>query len=292
MEIRVLRYFLAVAREGSFSSAAESLHLSQPTLSRQLKDLEEQLGKQLFIRGNRKVTLTEEGLLLRKRAQEIIELAKKTESEISCSDKFIGGDIYIGGGETKGMRLVAKAVRALREDFPHIHVHLFNGNVDDVSERLDKGLLDFGVFIEPADIGKYEFLKLPVTHKWGVIMRKDNPLAPLKAIKPKDLHGLPIMTPSREIVLNKISGWMGGIDKLNVVATFNLIFNAAFLIEEGVGCAVCIDGLVDISEKSALCFRPLEPKMEVGMNIAWKKHQVFSKVAEEFLARMQKERNG
>jgi len=173
LDVRVLRYFLAVAQEESISGAAGYLHLTQPTLSRQLMDLEEELGKKLFIRGSRKVTLTEDGLLLRKRAGEIVDLVDKTESEFHGAEGDISGDVYIGGGETSAMRLIARTARELQERYPHIRYHLYSGNGDDVAERLDKGLLDFGLFIDRVDLKKYDHFRLPVTDTWGVLMRKD-----------------------------------------------------------------------------------------------------------------------
>lgn len=197
MELRVLRYFLAVAREESISGAAATLHVTQPTLSRQMMELEEELGKTLFLRGKRKISLTEEGMFLRKRAQEIVTLVEKTESEFSAAEETISGDVHIGGGETDAMRLIARAAHRLQSAYPHIAYHLFSGNADDVTERLDRGLVDFGVFIEPADLSKYDFIKLPVTDIWGVLMRKDCPLAARATIRPQDLLGLPL-TPSSE----------------------------------------------------------------------------------------------
>jgi DNA-binding transcriptional LysR family regulator len=284
MEFRVLQYFLAVAREETILGAAESLHLSQPTLSRQLKELEDELGKQLMIRGNRKITLTEEGMLLRRRAQEIVELTAKTESELRSSDDCISGDIHIGGGETEIMRIIARTAKSLQMSHPQIRIHLFSGNADDVTERLDKGLLDFGLLIEPADISRYDFIRLPASDVWGILTRKDNPLAEHHAIKPEYLFGLPLIGSSRSMVRNELSGWLGGeYDRLNIVATYNLIFNAAILVEEGVGSAFSIDKLVKIPEDSQLCFRPLEPRLEARINVVWKKHHIFSKAVEKFL---------
>lgn len=290
VELRVLRYFLAVAREGTILGAAESLHISQPTLSRQLKGLEEQLGKQLMVRGKHKITLTDEGALLRMRAQKIADLASKTESEIKRFGEFVAGDIHIGGGETEGMRIIAKAAKSLRGSHMDIRVHLYSGSADDVAERLNKGLLDFGLLIDPVDISKYDFIKLPAADMWGVIARKENPLARRRTIKPKDLFGEPLIVPRREMVRNAISGWLGGeFDRLNIVSTYNLIFNAALLVEEGVGSLLCLDGLVKMSVDSALCFRPLNPRLGAGLNLVWKKYQVFSKAAEIFLKHLQKE---
>lgn len=193
MDIRVLQYFLAVAREASITKAAESLNMTQPPLSRQLKELEGELGKQLLIRGNRRVTLTEEGMILRKRAEEMVELMEKTKAEVSSSGENIGGEIYIGGGETKGIRLIAKVAEKIQRKHPDISYHLFSGNADDVTERLDRGLLDFGILIEPADIKKYDFIRLPTKDRWGLLMRKDYPLAEKTTIQPEDLQGLPLI---------------------------------------------------------------------------------------------------
>lgn len=228
MEFRVLQYFLAIAREETISKAAESLHITQPTLSRQMKGLEEQLGKQLFIRGNRKINLTEEGILLRQRAEEIISLVEKTESEIIHSDTTISGDIYIGSGETEGMRILAKVIDTCHKEYPKIKFHLYSGNSQDVVEKIENGLIDFGVLIEPADISKYDFIKIPVKDKWGVLMRKDSPIASLKSITADTLKKLPLICSSQEIVKNEISGWLNDdYNKLNIVATYNLIYNAS-----------------------------------------------------------------
>lgn len=292
MEVRVLRYFLAVAREESITAAAESIHITQPTLSKQLIELEEELGKKLFSRGNRKITLTEEGMFLRKRAQEIIDLVDKTESDFNETNEVVSGDIYIGGGETDAMRLIAKTVKKLQEDCPQIRYHLFSGNADDVTERLDKGLLDFGVLIEPADIKKYDYLKLPAKDTWGILMKKDSPLAAYDSIKPENLWNIPLLCSKQSLVRNEISGWLGAdFEKLNIVATYNLIYNASLMVDEGVGYALCLDKLVNTTGDSRLCFKPLEPKLQANLDIVWKKYQVFSKATKMFLERLQAEVN-
>lgn len=292
MEFRVLQYFLAIAREETISQAAESLHITQPTLSRQMKGLEEQLGKQLFIRGNRKINLTEEGILLRQRAEEIISLVEKTESEIMHSDTTISGDIYIGSGETEGMRILAKVIDTCHKEYPKIKFHLYSGNSQDVVEKIENGLIDFGVLIEPADISKYDFIKLPVKDKWGVLMRKDSPIASLKSITADTLKKLPLICSSQEIVKNEISGWLNDdYNKLNIVATYNLIYNASLLVEEGSGYALGLDKLINTSGNSKLCFIPLEPKLEVGLTLIWKKYHLFSKAASYFLNQLRKEIN-
>lgn len=290
MDIRVLQYFLAVAREESITKAAEVLHMTQPPLSRQLKDLEEELGAKLLIRGNRKVTLTEEGMLLRKRAEEMIELSERTKSEIRTSSDQISGDIHIGGGETEGFRLIAKAAKRLREVYPQIHFHLFSGNAEDVSERLDHGLLDFGVLIEPADVGKYDFIRLPVKDRWGLLLRKDHPLAKKREISPDDLQGLPLIVSRQSLAHNELSGWLGRpFEALDIVATYNLLYNAALMAEENVGCLLCLERIIPESENRLLCFRPLSPRVDAGLILVWKKYPVFSKAAKAFLTVMQTE---
>ena len=288
MEIRVLKYFLAVAREQNISAAAESLFLSQPTLSRQLKELEEELGKQLFIRGSRKITLTEEGLLLRKRAEEIVELLDKTEKELLGSDEQVSGEIYIGAGETDGLRLIAKAAKELQEQYPQITYRIISGDAVDITERLDKGLIDFALLLEPVDISKYSYLKFPVKDVWGVLMRRDCPLAKKKSISPKDLRDKPLIVSRQAVDGSELTQWLkNGGEQLNIVSTYNLVYNASLMVDEGLGVALCLDKIINVSGDSSLCFRPLKPRLEVGMSLVWKKYQVFSKAAEKFILKMQ-----
>ena len=284
----MLRYFLAVAQEESISGAAEYLHLTQPTLSRQLMDLENELGKKLFIRGSRKVSLTEDGVLLRKRASEIVELVEKTESEFWGTEETVAGDIYIGGGESEAMRLIARAARELQCAFPNIHYHLFSGNANDVCERLDRGCLDFGILLEPGDLKRYDYIQLPVTDVWGVLMRKDSPLAEKEALRPEDLRDKPLLLSRQSIGRDGLSAWFGQeYASLNVAATYNLIYNASLMVEEGLGYALALDRLVNTTGDSQLCFRPLEPRLEVRLYVVWKKFQIFSKAAAKFLAVLQ-----
>lgn len=288
MEFRVLRYFLTVAREESITAAARVLNVTQPTLSKQLMELEEELGKKLFIRGNRRITLTEEGMLLRKRAQEITELINKTESEIGNMDELISGNIYIGGGETDAMRIIAGVVKKLHKKYPDIQYHLYSGNADDVLERLDKGLLDFGIIIGSANIQKYDYLRLPATDTWGLLMKKDSPLSSFDKIRPENIRDIPLLCSIQALARNDLSGWFGNnFEKLNIVATYNLIYNASIMVGEGIGYALTLDKLVNTSESSNLCFKPLEPQVEAPLNIVWKKYQVFSKAAEIFLKELQ-----
>lgn len=289
MELRVLRYFLAVVREQSISGAAERLHISQPTLSRQLMDMEQTLGKQLFIRGNRHITLTEEGMLLRKRAEEIVDLVDKTEAEISCANEFVSGDIYIGAGETDNMRLLLQTAKKMQQQYPDVHYHIFSGNAQDVTEKLDKGLLDFGLLVDFANLSKYESLRLPAADSWCVLMRRDSPLAAKEQISPADLWDKPLIC-SRQVFLEKrsLSNWIQkSIDELNIVGTYNLIYNAKLMAEEGFGYVLCLEKLVQTPPTGELCQRPLQDGRASYLDIVWKRNQIFSKAASLFLQHLQ-----
>lgn len=292
MEFRVLRYFLTVAREGSITGAADFLHVTQPTLSRQLKDLEQELGKKLFIRSSHSIILTDEGVLLRKRAEEIVDMIDKLEAEFSSMEETISGDVYIGGGETDAMKEIARVVKVLQLSYPNIRYHLYSGNEDEVTERLDKGLLDFGILIQPADLSKYNYINIPAKDIWGVVMRRDSLLAIKDTIQAGDLLNVPLIC-SRQAMKqtlskNEFAEWFGeDFDKLNVVTTYNLAYNAAIMVEVGIGYAVVLDKIVNTSSDSNLCFRPLEPRLESGLSIVWKKHQFFSAAADMFLKEIQ-----
>lgn len=291
MEIRVLRYFLTVAREGSITRAANFLHLTQPTLSRQLQDLEKELGQKLFIRGSHNISLTPEGMILRKRAEEIVDMVDKTESVFRSISDTVSGDIYIGGGETESMKYIAEVIKDLQEEYPAIKYHLYSGNAEDVTERLDKGLLDFGILIQPTDLSKYEYITLPSKDVWGVLMKKDSALALKKEIKLDDLYDLPLIC-SRQVVRrtsvkNDFLEWFGGnFEKMNVAATYNLVYNARIMVEEGIGYALTLDKLVNTMHTSNIAFRPLSPKLESGLDIVWKKYQIFSPAANLFLSKL------
>ncbi len=294
MEIRVLRYFLTVAKEGSFTGAAAFLNVTQPTLSRQIRELEAELGQQLLIRGSHSVSLTAEGMILRRRAEEIVDMVSKTKAEFDSMEQTVGGEIYIGSGETDGMRLIAKVIGNLREEYPGIRCHLYSGNAQDVTERLDKGLLDFGLLIQPTDLSKYHVINLPHKDVWGVIMPKNSPLARKKSITRQDLLSLPLIL-SRQTVqktpaYNGFLNWFGSdFEKLNITATYNLLFNAVMLVEQGIGYALTLDKLINIRNGGSVCFRPLDPALESGLDIVWKKYQVFSPAAKAFLTAVQKE---
>ncbi|HIY05103.1 MAG TPA: LysR family transcriptional regulator [Candidatus Anaerotignum merdipullorum] len=286
MDLRVLQYFLAVAREQSISAAAQSLHLSQPALSIQIKALEEEFGKQLLIRGakgSRKVVLTEEGRILRQRAEEILSLVQKTEEELTCSDDTIVGDVIIGAGETDIIRLLAKTAKKLQKKYPDIHYHISSGNAEYVLEYLDKGLIDFGLLFRDIDSTKYECLPLPIKDTWGVLMRKDSPLAQKDAISPEDLWNQPLIISHQKGEDQYLAQWMKrDVSTLHIVATYNLVFNASLLVDEGLGYALCFDKIIH-TQGSNLCFRPFTPKLEASGYIIWKKYQVFSKAAHIFL---------
>ena len=291
MELRVLKYFLSVARTGSMTAAAHSLHVTQPTLSRQLQDLEYELGKKLFVRGSHHVTLTRDGMLLRQRAEEIMEIVNQTEAEFYASSRAVAGDIYIGCGESQALSLLAEVIHIFHSDHPQVRFHLHSGNAEDVTERLDRGILDFGILIQPTDISRYDSLPLPLKDTWGLILRKDHPLAKRKTIRPADLAEVPLFlsrqTFRNEKLIGIIADWFGECgSSVKVAGTYNLIFNAALLIRAGMGCALGLAGLINATSQSDLCFRPLNPKLEVGLNIVWKKNRIFSDAAEKFLDRM------
>ena len=289
MEFRVHQYGLAAAREQSISGAAEDLHLSQPTLSRQLKELEEELGKQLFIRGNRRITLTEEGMILRKRAEEIVDLMQKTEKEIALNDAAIAGDIYIGAGETDAIRILARTARRLQENHPGIRLHIASGDSADVTEDLDKGLTDFGILFDPRDLSKYDYLKLPHQDTWGVLMRRDSPLAEKTAVTPEDLWDKPLILSRQHREGSALSMWLSRPEAdLNITATYSLLYNGSILVEEGIGYALTLDKIINTCG-SSLCFRPLSPPLTANLCIVWKKYQVLTKAAELFLNTLNEE---
>lgn len=287
MELRVLRYFLAVARERNITAAAETLHITQPTLSKQLMELEDELGKKLFERGGRRLELTEAGKFLRRHAQEIVELADRTQAAFRADEGSLWGDVYIGCGETEGMRVLIRAMKALIGTHPNIRFHLYSGNDEDVAERLDKGLVDFGLFVGSTDLEKYDHFRLPVTDVWGLILREDHPLAQKDAVLREDLRGLPLLCSRQSLEREELSGWLGyDFRNLNIVSTHNLIGNAVLMVQEGLGCAVTIDGLVN-TRGTGVVFRPFEPRIRADLIFAWKKCSAFSEPAKAFLHSLQ-----
>lgn len=290
MDIRVLQYFLTVAREESITRAAETLRMTQPPLSRQLKDLEDELGKKLLIRGSKKVTLTEDGMLLRKRAEEMIDLMEKTKAELTSSDENISGEIYIGGGETDAVSLFAQTAGKLQKKYPQIHYHIYSGDAEIVMEKLDKGLIDFGLLVGPVDVSRYDYMRLPISDIWGVLMRKDAPLAEKDVICAEDLWDKPLILSHQAYSGSDISVWLGrDAHRLNVVMTYNLIYNAAHFVKTGFGYAITLDKLINTTGNSELRFRPLYPTLEAGLCIVWKKYQVFSRASKQFLNQLRAE---
>lgn len=290
MEIKALKYFLTMAREGNITKAANYLNLTQPNLSRQIIKLERDIGKKLFIRSRHNIELTPEGFLLKKRAEEIIDLIDKTRTDFKSNEKTIAGDIYIGGGETYAIELIAEIMKDIQEYYPNIIYHIQSGNSEDITEKLDKGLLDFGILTEPSDLSKYEYIKMPVKDTWGILMRKNSKLSKNQFITRKDLLNLPLIC-SKQLMLNLFANnnfleWFkNDFNKLNIVATYNLIYNASVMVKSGLGYVIGFDKLINTSN-SALCFVPLKPKLESGLNIVWKKNQVFSPASKIFLDKL------
>lgn len=284
MEFRVLQYFLAVTREGNISAAAQSLNLSQPSLSRQLRDLEEELGVTLFIRGKRRIELTEEGLILRKRASEMMQLVELTESEISEVKNNIAGSLNIGAGESYSMHRITRVFYRLKTEYPNIRLNIFSGDTEDLKDKLDRGLLDFALIFTDFDRQNYHHLTLDDKEIFGVIMRRDSELAEKESVTVKDLYGKPLIV-SRANGLSLFSGAQAR--HLQVAATYNLLYNASLMVEDGIGYAVSFDKLVDTSETSNLCFRPLTPEISVQPTLIWKREQKLSLVSQLFIDKLE-----
>lgn len=284
MEIRVLRYFLAVAQEGSVTRAARALHLTQPTLSRQIRELEEELGQTLFSRGGRELSLTREGLLLRQRAEEIVGLAEITEKEFrSLGEKTVSGDPSLGCGESKALSFVTDALKVLQDEHPLIMPHFFSGNGEIVMDRLDKGLLDFAVLMGAENTERYYSLPLPNHDTWGLLMDKDDPMAQKKAITAEDLLDIPLILSSQSLSRDELSGWLGfPMSRLHIAATYTLLFNGSLMVRSGLGYALCFDHIAPSGKDSPFAFRPLTSPL----SLVWKKHQILSAPAEAFLAKI------
>ena len=288
IETRLLQYFLAIAEEQSITRVAEYLHITQPTLSKQMMDLEASLGKQLLIRGKKKVTLTEDGAYLRSRAQEIISLMEKTEESFRESENMITGDVFIGCGEHRSSFAIMQMVKTIREEYPDIHFHFFSGNADAILERLDKGLLDIGLLLEPEINPRYDYQMLPFRETWGILARKDSPLAVQNSITFEELFELPLIMPSQTSNSNQIKSFFADtLISPNTVATYNLIYNAGLMVEAGMGYALCIDDLINTGGNHPLTFIPITPTFKSNVYLFTKKYQVFSKATKLFLDRLQ-----
>lgn len=285
MDIRVLQYFLAVAREESITKAADALHMTQPPLSRAMRDLEAELGVELLVRGPKRVTLTEDGLLLRERAQELVDLFEKTRAEVGATDEAVSGDVHIAGAETEAVDLLARAAARLQERQPLIGYRLFSGDAERVFEKLDRGLADFGLLIEPAvDVDRYEMLRLPHEDRWGMLVSADDPLAALPSATPADVRAARLIVPHRAGARGELAAWMGvDASALAIAGRYDLLYNAARFAREGAGCVFALDGIVDASPGSGLAFVPLEPPRTAGVYLVWKRSQAHSRAARLFL---------
>ncbi len=288
MEIRVLRYFLETAREGNMTRAAERLHVTQPTLSKQIKELETELGKKLFIRGNFNVTLTEEGMILRKRAEDLLSIAEKIETEFKNMDSITGGDVYIGCAESYLIKYLAKAVKKLNEKYENIHYHITSGGTEQVIEKLERGILDMAFIVEPPELSKYNYLDIPEADKWGIYMLRDCPLTQKEYITVDDLLPYPVFC-SEQSVKADLPRWAGEkAEKLNVIANFNLANNSFVFVREGLGLGLSFEKIIEVNENTDLTFRPLEPPLYNKMCVIWKKYQMFTPVAELLLEEIKK----
>jgi len=246
--------------------------------------LEEELGVSLFRRGKKKITLTSEGLLLKRRAEEILDLTNRTEQELKEQQPLMNGEIAIGGGETQSMRVLADFIKVFSSEYPQVTYKLYSADADDIKDRVNKGLMDICLLTEPVDIDKYDFIRIPQKEYWGVVMRKDSPLAQKRSVAPEDLLPFPILIPGRALVQNELDNWFGdSYGALHIIGRYNLIYNAAIMVEAGIGVALCLEKLVPASEETELCFRPLAPALETGVVIAWKKYQVFPPAVAKFI---------
>jgi len=291
IETRLLCYFLAIAREQSITRAAETLHVTQPTLSRQVMELENQLGKPLLIRGKKKILLTEEGVFLQNRAQEMMELMDKMEAAFREEPELVNGDVYLGSGETPFMKFVADIFKVMQMEYPNVHLHIHSGDVNTLLERLDKGLLDVCILFAPPRQEKYEYRKLDHKDRFGLLMPKDCHLAKKESVSFKEMKRLPIIFPDQAYDGKERLEWFGeGYDSLNIIATYNLLYNATFLVEQGIGYAFCLEGLADISGNRNLTFRPFEPEIHGELYVITKKYQTFSSAVKVFLNRLEEKR--
>ena len=283
MEIRILRYFLEIAREGNMTRAAQRLHVSQPSLSRQMKDLEAELEKKLFVRDNYSIRLTEEGMLLQRRAEELLAMADKITEEFKEMDMIVGGDVHIGCAESHLVKYLAAAVRSLNRRYPRIHYHIVSGDTEIVADRITRGLSDMAFILEPPDLSKYNYIKFPECDSWGVIMRKECPLAGKESVCVEDVLPYPVFC-SEQGAKFDLPRWCGeSFDRLNIMATFNLINNAAVFVREGLGISFALEHLIEFREDGDLCFRPLSPALHTDMYLIWRKHQSFSAAAQLLL---------
>ncbi len=284
MELRTLRYFLTVAEEENITHAADILHITQPTLSRQMMDLEKELGTTLMIRGKSGLTLTGDGLFLKQRTEEIIELADRLEQAFAERNTYVSGVISIGATEAVGSRLFARLIREFSNKYPQIKFKLYNEMADYIKDSIDKGLIDVGLLLEPIDTAKYDFVRFSQKETWGVLMRDDHPLAGNTSITPEDIAEYPLILPLRERPRREIIDWMKREEKdLNIPVSYTLLSNAALLVEEGMGCAFCLDGALAIRSSPHLRFIPIYPEHTTHSILMWKKNHLFSSATSLFI---------
>lgn len=284
MEIRVLRYFLTVVREESITKASETLHITQPTLSRQLSQLEEEIGVKLFHRGARKISLTNEGILLRRRAEEILQLVDMTEKELVEQEEQVEGGVSIGCGEIASVQLLPELFRSFREKYPRVNFDLFTATADLVKEQMDRGLLDLGLLLEPVDVETYDFIRFDMKENWVVLMRPDDPLAERESITAKELSGAPLILPRRMRVQSELASWFGDYyEQLDVVFTSNLNTNSAIMVESGLAYSIVIEGAVSFWDQAKITYRPLMPPLTATSVLAWKRGQPFSLAVTKFI---------
>ena len=288
MEIRTLRYFLAVAREENMTRAAEILHVTQPTLSKALKSLEDELGKKLFTRHSFSIRLTEEGVLLRNRAEDLIRMADKIEQEFVSLDDISGGELYLGLAESYQIRYLARMIREFKTRYPNLHYHITSGDTEQIADKLDKGLLDFLVLAELPDSRKYEYLAFPEKDVWGLVIPKADPLSEKTVIRAEDLQGAPLFC-SEQGWNGDIRKWAGiSFPKLRLEGSFRLSYNGSVFAREGLGYLLTFRHLIDTSAESGLVFRPLDPPLETTLYIVWNRYQAFTPIAERFLDTLKK----
>jgi DNA-binding transcriptional LysR family regulator len=281
MNLRVLQYFLIVAQEENITKAAQLLHVSQPTLSRQIMQLEKELGVKLFVRSNHNIILTDDGMLLKRRAGELVSLAEKTRREFTRKEKSLTGEIAVGSGEMHSLKYFSEMVASFRKIHPLVRYDIYSGNADNIKDLIEKGLLDLGLLLEPVDIGKYDFIRMPLKEEWGVLTRRDSDLASKKSVGPEDLCNTPLLITKRELVQNQLANWFGShYGRLEIIVTYNLLYNAAIMVQNKIGVALCLK--LD-STYDDLCFVPLSPQLDTGSVLAWKKNQMFPPAASAFL---------
>jgi len=281
MELRVLKYFLMAAREENITKAAQLLHITQPTLSRQLMQLEDELGVKLFRRSNHNIILTEDGMILKRRAQEILSLADKTKRDFLYKDDALTGEIAIGSGEFQATKFLSELIASFRAKHPLVRYEIYSGNADNIRDHIERGLPDLGLMMEPIDIRKYDFIHMPQKEKWGALVRTDSKLAEKEFIRPEDLLGIPLITATSEFVQSNLGKWFGECyHQIEIVATGNLLYNEAMMAESNIGVVLCIE--LNCSYKN-LRFIPLSPSLESTSVLAWKKEQIFSPATTAFI---------